>query len=749
MRMKFFQTEQGFSFLSPGISSGNLSPYIRIWKGEQLISCGDVVTAGAQRPAETFFGPGIRREYTVSGQDGIILRWYVTELDRMNALLMGGTLENGSSDPVYFNAAGLVSSGDVLHCQGKPEEWHLSSMMGDFYGTDLKEICPSANEQEMAMWRSFRMEPPHELPQDEKHTDERWRGFDEYLTLYRDKGNTGLFISPAGDPEAFLSYDCYVDSGTIRLELKCDMSNVLVKPGQSRDIQQMIFAAEPLKEIVPRVMQNIAVTHGCRTSKKTPCGWCSWYDLNRNITESTVMETVDALIQYKERIPMDFIQIDDGYQVYPGDWRANEKFPRGLAPIIEKIQKAGAMPGIWTAPLYAHESTELFKNHPDWFARDDKGDFACKLGNWGGTCYGMDPSHPGVKEYLRNLYRQKYEEGFRYFKIDFNTVYANGRTSYDPTKTSLQLFRETCGLYRETLGEESYLLSSWSRGNMGYFDGNRTGTDTCDNWDRIVCCIRNALWQNPIKSYINGLIFDCDPDVTYLKTGGLTEEERRTWHSFVGLFGGIQQISDPMKERREQLRQFEILIPPAPEKGHPVYPGVDRSNSRYGLTARRSYGDFGVYMVWNPQDTAAPISTELDELDQVGKEFHVFSFWDETYLGVQGSNFQLDALPPHGCRLLRFTPCRGDGRPVLVGSDLHISMGAAEIKDVLVRGKRMEILLNTAGAMDGHLYVYSEEPFARCTAQGCQGVSMERRGEITQITLMGRSRKEIQSVLLE
>lgn len=86
---------------------------------------------------------------------------------------------------------------------------------------------------------------------------------------------------------------------------------------------------------------------------------------------------------------------------------------------------------------------------------------------------------------------------------------------------------------------------------------------------------------------------------------------------------------------------------------------------------------------------------------------------------------------------------------MLVGSDLHISMGAAEIKDVLVRGKRMEILLNTAGAMDGHLYVYSEEPFARCTAQGCQGVSMERRGEITQITLMGRSRKEIQSVLLE
>ena len=127
MRMKFFQTEQGFSFLSPGISSGNLSPYIRIWKGEQLISCGDVVTAGAQRPAETFFGPGIRREYTVSGQDGIILRWYVTELDRMNALLMGGTLENGSSDPVYFNAAGLVSSGDVLHCQGKPEEWPSQS----------------------------------------------------------------------------------------------------------------------------------------------------------------------------------------------------------------------------------------------------------------------------------------------------------------------------------------------------------------------------------------------------------------------------------------------------------------------------------------------------------------------------------------------------------------------------------------------------------------------------------------------
>lgn len=747
--MKVTANKQGFSFALDNLDAGLLEPYAELFMDDQAIKTGgDLVFAGQNR-VQTFFGPGVRREYRRDDERGFILRWMVTELEKTNAVLMDAVLENQSGQDIYFKQAALSSSGSAIRCGGSPQDWMLSSMIGDFYGTDLEEVCPSANERENAMWEGFHMEVPRELPTDEQHTDGRWRMFDEYLTLYTDKGCSGLFFSPAGDPVAFLRYECYVDKGAVRLNLICDMSNVLVRPGQSRAIQQFIIAAEPLGEIVPRVMQNIAVTHGCRNVHRPFCGWCSWYDLAREITEESVMQSVQAFVDNKDKIKMDFIQIDDGYQVVPGDWLANEKFPHGLAPIVEKINETGAMPGVWVAPLLVHETTDVFREHPDWFARDDEGQLTGKMGNWGGSVYVLDSSNPEAREFIQDLIRQKYKDGFRYFKFDFCNVYMNGKTSYDPTKTSLEAFRELFEIYRRTIGEECYMESAFNRGILGYADSSRTGTDSCDNWDDSACCIKNAMRQNAVKSYANGVLLACDPDVTYMKTDGITEDERRMWHSFVGLFGGVQQVSDPMAQRQEELRQLEILVPPAKEKAHPVNPGTDRENTRVGFLAYRPYGEFGCYMIWNPLDHAAVMQTELEELSAIGAgDYHVFSFWDGQYMGVQGCDFTLPELPAHGVMLLRFTPVGKEGVPTLIGSDLHISMGAAEVEDVAVWDGGMEIILNTAGALDGSLYIYSARPFQSCTAQGCDSAVMTRQDSVTRVELRGRSRQNRQKISL-
>ncbi len=66
--------------------------------------------------------------------------------------------------------------------------------------------------------------------------------------------------------------------------------------------------------------------------------------------------------------------IDDGWfgarnhdRAGLGDWHVNpEKFPRGLGPLIQKVQSLGMKFGIWVEPEMVNPDSDLFRAHPDW-----------------------------------------------------------------------------------------------------------------------------------------------------------------------------------------------------------------------------------------------------------------------------------------------------------------------------------------------------------------------------------------------
>ena len=50
-----------------------------------------------------------------------------------------------------------------------------------------------------------------------------------------------------------------------------------------------------------------------------------------------------------------------------GDWWVNqEKFPRGLGPLIEKIHSLGMRFGLWVEPEMVNPDSDLYREHPDW-----------------------------------------------------------------------------------------------------------------------------------------------------------------------------------------------------------------------------------------------------------------------------------------------------------------------------------------------------------------------------------------------
>ena len=143
------------------------------------------------------------------------------------------------------------------------------------------------------------------------------------------------------------------------------------------------------------------------------------------------------------------------------------------------------------------------------------------------------------------------------------------------------------------------------------------------------------------------------------------------------------------------------------------------------------------------------MSLDIPQLASLGSSFHAWSFWDGEYLGVLGPDAVLKKLPSHGCKLLRLTPVGDDSQPTLVGSDLHITSGAAEIDSIYTTRDKIIIKLTDAGARNGNLYIHSAKKMKLESSHGIgsvQIVSLENK--LYKIVLKERKRNAEQGLVI-
>lgn len=659
--------KKGFKLENGSLHSGTLEFFATVLMNDEEFDISGAGNKIAEHSVNTDFGTGLRHEFLVTGRKGLDVRAVLTMLNNIPCAIVEVILDNKSANDVYFKCGGVRPACDeCAHVDGNAADWFTDGYYGLPILLDMAHVGPSQNQYRVDIAHGQQiglgMEPQpidmSKMLQDERHTDGHWRLFEEAFFLTHKDGKAGLFMSPVGAARSDVGFDIYVDSNDFRPYIYSDMCYVHLHSGQSRASQEILIDLRPASLVAPAVGRHLASTIGCRTQKGAMVGWCSWYDLEKKITEKSVMATVEACEKLRDNLRLDFIQIDEGFARMRGDWGYNEKFPNGMGEFIRRVNALGSRPGIWLCPVTIDDNAPVHTEHPEWFYPKNISEF----GNW------LDVTNPAAREFAANTLREKHEEGFIYFKIDFNRVKADGRYSYDDSKTTLETFRDLYAAYRDAVGEDSYLMGNLSpyRGTFGYVDSNRSGTDSCPIWNNTFpCSIRNTLRQCPISYYLNKVIFMCDPDVTYLRPGVHSHwplfgtAEFHTWHSFVGLFGGNVSTSEPLKDcDDEAIRMLEIMNPPAREGCYPIHIGADISNSRMGFNVRKAYGDFGCWMVYNAKDEAIDMQTMLEPLSEIGEKFHVFSFWDQKYLGIKSSNFTIKALASHDVRLMRFTPRR-------------------------------------------------------------------------------------------
>ncbi|MFI0444005.1 glycoside hydrolase family 36 protein [Actinomadura sp. 6N118] len=272
--------------------------------------------------------------------------------------------------------------------------------------------------------------------------------------------------------------------------------------------------------------------------RRAPTVWCSWYHYFGGVTAADVIENVAAIAD--RGLPVDVVQIDDGWQAGIGDWLAQSAPFAELPALAARIRDAGHRCGVWVAPFLAGERSMLARDHPEWLMGDAGR-------NWDQGLRALDVTHPGAEAYLREVFTRLRALGFDYFKVDF--LYAGALDG--PRCTDIPgpaAYRHGLDVIREAIGPDAYLLGCGAPilPSVGLVDAMRVGPDIGltvrpPSGDMSRPSQHAAAATTVARAWQHGRFWVNDPDCLVARPA---MEEREAWARTVERFGGLRASSD-------------------------------------------------------------------------------------------------------------------------------------------------------------------------------------------------------------
>ncbi len=301
-------------------------------------------------------------------------------------------------------------------------------------------------------------------------------------------------------------------------------------------------------------------------------GWTSWYNYYNKISEEIILHNLNNFTD--REIPIDFFQIDDGWQTRVGDWLSvKDSFPKGMDFISNEIHQKNIKSGLWLAPFIAESASTLFKTHPDWFLKHKNGKhFAVGYSTmWSGKFYALDIYNEAVREYLTGIFYNVLKRWkFDMVKLDF--LYAVCILPR-PNKTRGQVMHDALTFLREICGDKIILgCGTPLASGFGIFDYCRIGADIHLEWEhKLLKFLRNrervstiiALRTTLGRWSLNNIGFQNDPDVFILRNNlhQLLPVQQRTVQIVNTLLGNLLFISDDISQYdSDQMEQYKEIF---------------------------------------------------------------------------------------------------------------------------------------------------------------------------------------------
>lgn len=522
----------------------------------------------------------------------------------------------------------------------------------------------------------------------------------EYGSFYRSDG-VGFLFGPVGEPIAYVNAKLAPGGGNeVTFAFSADMSGVRVDPGETRWGQEVAVVMEPPCEALVHWAEWVGLSHGARTSKGSLIGWSNRYNSTSNAMGKVINQIIDAVKNSGGRLRPEVIEFEKVQDV---------QVPEGFAYYAQRMASVGARPG---------RALELFRDKVNW----------------------------------EQMIQPLVTGGVSFLKVNLH-----GTAQVSDKETSFETERRLWRRARDLAGDAVYLSVNHSfpdRATVGYVDSGRIGYRPLR--ERVRGGVEIVLRSFPL----NRRWYSTDMDAYYMATelrdvdpvvGGWPMA--RTWISMVGLSASSSFTSDPWNQEKfsPYWRNVEILTPPAREQIEVLDLCTGKEWPRLIGRVHREWGDATVALLWNPGNTEQSVALDFAKAGMDPRHrYAVWSFWEDRYLGVARGQWVTPPLPASGSQHLVFTDLdRAANRPVVIGSNLHIWCGAAEIRSMRAGRTSMVIELSDAGARAGDLYVYSRFQPVFKAVRGCVVNEVSGAGEnVWRISLRERQPGEQQRIEL-
>lgn len=558
------------------------------------------------------------------------------------------------------------------------------------------------------------------------HQPERFSS-DMFAVIGDRKAHTGFLVGFLSQKKHFGSI--YADFQTGSLAMWANGDHTRLQPGHSMETDWAVFNPILLDHRDPlnKYLEAVSRENHVRLPEDTPVGWCSWYHFYTSVTARDVEDNLNAILDQQDHLPIQLVQIDDGFESQVGDWfKFKSTFPEGVVPLAKKITQQGLVPGLWLAPFIVHRKSYLYKKHPDWILRGSNGQPVNAGFVWNSLGTSLDLTVPGALDYACSVVRTASKEwGFPYLKLDFLYAAALNGCYQDPDLTRAQVLRRGMEAIREAAGQDVTLLGCGAPlGSMlGLVDIMRIGPDVSGNWHPTYMGIqvffknepgfpsaRNSIYNIISRATFHRRWWVNDPDCLLIRPDtSLTLDEIRTLAAAIAMTGGSLLLSDNLpKLPRERLTIAEVLLPVINERIR-VIDWFDSSlPSRFRLDLVNSTGEWHVLTAFNWKDEAADLNISLKDFDLPAGDYFTREFWTGS-LGELSVNHSLTfpAVPGHGSILLGVR--RKETGPVYLGSTLHFSQGI-EVAEWKIADSILNVTLRLPRRTNGEVFFYIPNP---------------------------------------
>lgn len=433
---------------------------------------------------------------------------------------------------------------------------------------------------------------------------------------------------------------------------------------------------------------------GSRAARR-PAVFCTWYYYGLTVTYEDVKRNLQ--IMKERKLPYDVFQVDEGWEVTLGQYEPNDKFLLTMKQLADEIREAGYVPGLWSSPFVAHETADVWREHPEWMLRDASG-APCLFPMNGTVYYVFDITHPAACDYFRDLYRMfTFDWGYPYHKLDFTraAVIYEDASFYDRRITLAQAYRRAVQAIRDGMGEDAFFLMCGGLYDpiIGLVDAQRTGSDVLSMWASNINkdgkTAPYTIRQSMLRSYMNrwwandpdALMVRVNPDMerdVRMTYGLLNGEEVKTCvvNQFAG--GGIMCQTEPLdKITDDRLMEIRRILPVVDTVAEPLN-WLDGERFPGAMDVYIPQTDAHCLCVINWSDTQdKPVEIDLSQLKlDADAAYAVCGYYSGLYrAGVHADEkLVLGAIRPHGAEVIKIEKMKD--KPIIVASDGHYAMGA-------------------------------------------------------------------------